>query len=290
LLGLLTVRNTSIGGWLMTVTKVSATEVPRLRGILDIVPLSIEQYDRMIAAGIIAEDDPVELSAGYLVGVDRGIGGGRPHPDSPPDEPVRGPLPLWPLSIDQYQRMIAAAILPEGAPIELLEGFLVAKDRGMGPGMAQGIPHRRTVRRVDRRLTKALPGELYIQVQAPVDLGPLTVAGRGSEPEPDVAVAEGPESRYDDHNPTAEELHLLVEVAASTLAQARNYKVTLYATANIRLYWIVNLVDRQLEVYSDPDPASGQYRSRQILREDQQVILQWEGLAPITFMVKEFLP
>src|SRR5437667_5014249 len=143
----------------MTVTKGSPTEVPRLRGILDIVRLSTEQYDRMIAAGIIAEDDPVELSDGYLVGLNHAVGAAGPHPDSPQNGPLRGLVPLWPLSIVQYQQMIAAAILPEGAQIELLEGFLVAKDRGMGPGMAQGIPHRRTVRRVNRRLTESLPGE-----------------------------------------------------------------------------------------------------------------------------------
>jgi Uma2 family endonuclease len=81
----------------------------------------------------------------------------------------------------------------------------------------------------------------------------------------DVAVAKGPEAYYDDHNPRPEELHLLVEVAASSLAEDRNYKSWLYATASIKLYWIVNLVDRQLEVYSDPDPVTGQYGSRQIL-------------------------
>jgi hypothetical protein len=275
----------------MTLTKVSRTEVPRLRGMLDIVPLSIEQYERMIAVGILAEDVPAEFSEGYLLALDQGMGPTRPHPDSPLDGPrLDERRPLWPLSIDQFQRMIAAGILPEGAPIELLEGFLVAKDRGMGPGMSQGIPHRRTVRRADRRLTQALPTELYIQVQSPVDLGPLTVGGRGSEPEPDVAVAQGPEARYNDHNPRPEELHLLVEVAVSSLAEDRNYKAWLYATAGIKLYWIVNLVDRQLEVYSDPDPATGRYRSREILAEDQQVILHWEGLAPVTIPVKDLLP
>jgi hypothetical protein len=275
----------------MTVTKVSRTEVPRLRGMLEIVPLSVEQYEQMIVAGILTEDDPVEFVEGYLVGLGEGMGPARPHPDSPLDGPRLGGRLLWPLSIDQYQQMIAAGILPDGdVTLEMLEGFIVAKDRGLGVGMPQGILHRRAVRRITQRLTAALPGGVYIQVQSPVDLGPATIGGRGSEPERDVAVAQGPEARYDDHNPRPDELHLLVEAAVSTLSEDRNYKAWLYASACIQLYWIVNLVDRQLEVYSDPDPTTGQYRSREILTEDQQVVLSWQGLAPITFAVKDFLP
>ena len=36
---------------------------------------------------------------------------------------------IVPLTIDQFHRMIAAAILPEGEPIELIDGLLVRKDR-----------------------------------------------------------------------------------------------------------------------------------------------------------------
>jgi hypothetical protein len=275
----------------MTVTKVSRTEVPRLRGMLEILPFSVEQYEQMIAAGILKEEDPVEFVQGYLVGLEQRAGPARPHPDSPQDGPQLGGRLLWPLSINQYQQMIAAGIILDGdLTLELLEGFLIAKDRGLGPGMAQEVPHRRAVRRVMQHLTAALPGRVYIQVQSPVDLGPIAIGGRGSEPEPDVAVAEGPETRYDDHHPRPDELHLLVEAADSSLSMDRNYKAWLYASAGIKLYWIVNLVDRQLEVYSDPDPATGQYRSREILTEDQQVVLNWEGLPPMTFAVKDFLP
>jgi Uma2 family endonuclease len=259
--------------------------------MLEILPFSADQYEQLIAAGILKEHDPVELVQGYLVGLDQGAGPARPQPDSPHDGPRLGGRLLWPLSIDQYQHMIAAGIVSDGdLSLELLEGFLVAKDRGLGPGKAQGIPHRRAVRRVTQRLNAALPGGVYIQVQSPVDLGPMTIGGRGSEPEPDVAVAQGPEARYDDHHPRPDELRLLVEAADSSLSVDRNYKAWLYASASIKLYWIVNLVDRQLEVYSDPDATTGQYRSRETLAEDQQVVLSWQGLPPITFAVKDFLP
>jgi Uma2 family endonuclease len=43
-----------------------------------------------------------------------------------------------------------------------------------------------------------------------------------------------------------------LEVSDSTLRYDRGRKSSLYARAGIRDYWIVNLVDRQVEVYRDP--------------------------------------
>ena len=97
----------------MTLTKVTRTEVPRLWGQLEVVPLSINQYERMIETGILGEDDPIELLEGYMVGMDKGLGQARPEPCLKPEKPPRyaGQLELWPLSIDQYERMIAEGIL-----------------------------------------------------------------------------------------------------------------------------------------------------------------------------------
>jgi Uma2 family endonuclease len=45
-----------------------------------------------------------------------------------------------------------------------------------------------------------------------------------------------------------------VEVAESSLAFDRRVKGSVYARAGIPDYWIVNLLDRVLEVYRDPAP------------------------------------
>jgi len=50
-----------------------------LGGRLEILPLSVEQYDRMIEAGILPEDTTVELLDGILVRKDRGDEGGDPR-------------------------------------------------------------------------------------------------------------------------------------------------------------------------------------------------------------------
>jgi Uma2 family endonuclease len=260
--------------------------------MVEIMPLSIDQYHRMIDAGILENGTPVELLEGYLIGKDRGLGQERPQPCRMLADPPRlaGLMEVWPLSIEQYERMNAMGIFDEDDPIELLDGYLVAIDRGRGPGMPPGPKHALGTDRVHRHLTRTLPEPWLIRGQNPIRLGPPTVAGAGSEPQPDVSVVRGPESLYEQRFPGPEDLRLVVEVADSSLPTDRSIKGERYAAANIPLYWIVNLVDRQLEVYSDPDPAVGRYRSQQMLSENEQVVLSWEGLAPVTFQVRDFLP
>lgn len=211
-------------------------------------------------------------------------------PSPPPHAPrLPGGGIVWPLTLDQYHRMIAAGILGEDDPVELIDGYLVAKDRGRGPGMGHGPQHAWGVGRAGELLSRTLIG-LVIRCQLPITLPPPGPAPGGSEPEPDIVVADGPEHRYVDHHPGPGEIRLVTEVADSSLAFDRRQKAPLYAAANIPLYWIINLTDRQLEVYSAPDPAAAQYRSRQVLTEDQQAVLSWPGLAPVTFPVRDFLP
>jgi Uma2 family endonuclease len=275
----------------MTVTKVTRSAVPRVRGLGEIAPLSLEQYHRMIETGILDEDDPVELHNGYIVSLNKGMGYDWPAAAVPLDVPrLYGDALLWPLSLDQYHRMIAAGILGEDDPIELLDGYLVLKDQGRGPGMGHGPGHATAVSQVHDVLRGALGNSWVVRSQLPISLGTNQTTGTGKEPEPDAAVAQGPRQRYTHHHPGPQDLRLVAEVADSSLVNDRRLKGPLYASAGIALYWIVNLVDRCLEVYSDPDPATGQYRSQQTLAEDQQVVLSWPGLAPVTFAVKDFLP
>jgi Uma2 family endonuclease len=72
-----------------------------------------------------------------------------------------------------------------------------------------------------------------------------------SEPEPDVAVAQGGVRQVAKHPSTA---LLIVEVSDTTLLYDRGDKASLYARAGITDYWIVNLVDRQVEVLRNPTP------------------------------------
>jgi Uma2 family endonuclease len=93
------------------------------------------------------------------------------------------------------------------------------------------------------------PGH-WVRVQMTLDLTPL------SSPDPDLAVVPGSPRGSGANNPTM--ALLVVEVSDSMLGYDRRHKGSLYARAGIADYWIVNLVDRQLEVYRNPVPDASQ--------------------------------
>lgn len=154
--------------------------------------------------------------------------------------------------------------------------------------MPHGKQHAGSVRRLNQVFVTTLASEWVVQCQLPVALDTPDNPG-GSAPEPDLAVAVGPNSRYCDHHPGPKEIRLVVEVADSTLGYDRSVKGRLYARAGIGIYWIVNLNDRQLEVYTRPNSLAERYRSRSVLAEKDQITLRWAKLAPVTFTVRDFL-
>ncbi len=83
------------------------------------------------------------------------------------------------------------------------------------------------------------------------DQRPIYLSG-DNVPEPDAAVVKGPIRRYLKHHPYPADIALLVEVSESTLDQDRGIKLEMYARDRIPEYWIVNLVDRVVEVYTQP--------------------------------------
>jgi Uma2 family endonuclease len=196
-----------------------------------------------------------------------------PGTPAPPPEPVRR------FTVDEYHRMIHLGILKEDDPVELLEGWIVAK-------MPRNPPHDVAVALTQAALSAALP-------QAWICRGQSAVTTIDSEPEPDIAVVRGPIRRYVTNHPGPADLGLVVEVADSTLARDRTLKARLYARAIIPIYWIVNIPDRQIEVYSDPigaAAAESHYRQRQDFDVTGAVPLVLDGRAIATIPVRDLLP
>jgi Uma2 family endonuclease len=141
----------------------------------------------------------------------------------------------------EYDKLIETGILGPGDKIELLGGQLCVSE-------PQNSPHARAISLGLEAIRQALAPGWHVRVQMPIALDDE------SEPEPDLAVVAGGPRDYADHPPRPA---LVVEVADSSLALDREHKGSLYARARLPEYWIVNLVDRVLEVYRESQPDAG---------------------------------
>ena len=161
----------------------------------------------------------------------------------------------------EYDRLIDVGIFRTGEHLELLGGQLVVSE-------PQGTLHATAVGLVEDTLRACFGPGWVVRVQMPIALDDE------SEPEPDVAVVPGTRWDYEAAHPSRPAL--LVEVAESSLAADRGTKAALYARAGIADYWILNLVDRVLEVCRDPltaaaQPSGWRYRDVAVLRPDASI-------------------
>jgi Uma2 family endonuclease len=157
----------------------------------------------------------------------------------------------------EYDRLIEAGIFRPGERVELLGGDLMVSE-------PQGSAHFTAIGLVEDALRAALGRAWLVRAQGPIALTD------DSEPEPDVAVTRGTRRDYSRAHPSRPAL--VVEVAETSLALDREHKGSLYARAGVADYWILNLVDRVLEVYRGPMEDSAarfgwRYGSTEVRRE-----------------------
>lgn len=172
----------------------------------------------------------------------------------------------------EYQRMAESGLFLTER-VELLDGVIVT----MSP---QKSRHAGTVHRLLAVLSRVLARGAYIRVQAPVILTDW------SEPEPDIVVCTADPDDYTKEHPCAPQVHLIIEVADASLQFDRTEKAHAYAASNIREYWIVNLVDRCVEIFSAPDAANGRYTNQRTAKTGGTLSLP-DGQ---TITISEILP
>lgn len=141
----------------------------------------------------------------------------------------------------EYERLVCLGAFGPEDHIELVAGNLLV----LPP---QDSPHMTAIGLAEDALRAAFGSGWHVRGQGPIALDDE------SEPEPDLAVVSGSRRDYAAAHPT--QPVLLVEVADSSLSFDRRRKGSLYARARVPEYWIVNLIDRVLEVYRDPQPAA----------------------------------
>jgi Uma2 family endonuclease len=180
-------------------------------------------------------------------------------PAAMPEEPV------IPLTVEGYHALIKAGYFLDGDPYELLEGFVV-------PKMTKGARHESARRRLRRLLEKLISAEYIVDEQ-----GSMTTSD--SEPEPDVFVIRGNLDDFADRHAGPEEVALVAEIADSTLTRDRGTKRRIYARAKMPVYWVVNVRDRIVEVFTDPSgpAARPKYRTDEEFHEGDEVPVMIDG-------------
>lgn len=185
-----------------------------------------------------------------------------------PDPSSIPPECLYHLSVEQYHQMADAGVITTDDRVELIEGILVKK-RTIYPLHALVVDCL-----VDAFSALAIPGWIY-RAQEPITLAT-------SEPEPDGALVRGRRSDYREEHPSPRNLGVVIEVAESSLDQDRGIKKRMYASAGIPEYWIVNLIDKTVELYQTP--AGNDYQSRRVfsMREKVPVVLDGKAVGEIS--------
>jgi Uma2 family endonuclease len=181
-------------------------------------------------------------------------------------------------SVARYQRMIETGILTSEDKVELLENYVVLK-------MPRNPPHDSTFQRMLRPLLRVLPAAWDVRIQSAIAL-------TDSQPEPDYTVVRGGAADYEKRHPVSADVGLAIEVGDSSLLRDQRDKTRIYARGNIPIYWIVNLVDRRVEVYTQPsgptaDPAYGSFR---IYQSGDSIPLVLDGNPVGTIPVSDLLP
>src|SRR5450432_4146760 len=145
---------------------------------------------------------------------------------------------IRPLRRVEYDQLVALGAFQDER-IELLDGALIQ----MSP---IGPPHNSAVQKLTELLILALRERASVRCQMSLAAGDL------SEPEPDLAIV--PRAEYDTEHPA--DAHVIIEVAESSLATDRGRKLRLYASCGVPEYWVVDLSDRRIEVYTGPSAST----------------------------------
>jgi Uma2 family endonuclease len=197
-------------------------------------------------------------------------------PTQPMVSPPPSLAPLTPrlITVDEYERIIASGSLNEPKKVELIDGYMVTK-------MGKSAEHGFSTKEVLKALERLLPSGWTARKEEPVRIPTY------DEPEPDITIVRGSDANYRHRMPEAADVGLLVEVSRTNVSADRQ-QGNIYGRAGIPVYWIVNLVDRQVEVYTAPGPTG--YSSRTDFPSGQQVPVVIDGLPAGQIDVDDILP
>jgi Uma2 family endonuclease len=178
------------------------------------------------------------------------------------------------MNVYEYERIVAAGVLDDER-VELVDGYVVRR-------MPNNPPHSWSTRKILNQRAGFVPPRWTWR------LGQAVRIPEYNESEPDIAIVRGTDDDYKHRFPEPADVALLVEVSEFAPDREHDEKITAYAQAGISEYWIVNLVEGQVEVYAGPTPVG--YRSRQVFKAGQNVPVIIDGHEVGRIHVADILP
>ena len=138
-------------------------------------------------------------------------------------------------TVKDYHRMAEIKIFDPKDRVELLDGVVFEMS-------AIGARHGSCVDRLAQSFFSAVHGRAIVRVQGPIQLGEF------SEPQPDLAILRFRSDFYADHHPMPPDIHLVIEVADTSLRQDLARKGPLYVAGGVPEVWVVDLTDSVIHV------------------------------------------
>jgi Uma2 family endonuclease len=185
------------------------------------------------------------------------------------------PSPLYRMSLEQYEAMVDSGVFTGRERVHLINGYLVAK-------MTQNDPHATADELCGQALARVIPPGWHIRSAKPV-----RIPSQSSKPEPDRCVVRGRIRDYSQRSPEPGDVALVVEVSDSSLDEDRK-QAGIYGRTGIPVYWIIDLIDGQVEVYSNPSPSG--YRSMDVLMPGHVIPVVIDGVEVGQIPVADVLP
>ncbi len=235
---------------------------------------TVDEYHRLDELEIFHPDEKCELLYGWIT---------EKNPPSPAWK-VEGnwadveiwPYPIRKFTVEEYELLISAGFFDGQHGQELIEGWIT-------PKMPIDPRHTFGVLALTYLLMARLPRGWIVRPQQPI-------RGAISLPEPDLSIVEGELTDFLAGHPLPAQAEVLIEVSNTSLAFDRDSKLKSYARMKIAQYWVVNLIDMRVEVYTLPRGGkSPTYKSRLDYVNGEEIPLVLAGKSVGSLPVSEFL-
>ena len=146
------------------------------------------------------------------------------------------------ITVADFQKMEQVGILKPTARVELIEGVIV----DMSP---IGPAHNGIVDHLSQLLHRAVVDRGIVRTQGSI------ILNENNEPEPDITILKPKSDFYIKELPTPEDIFLVIEIADVSLKEDRGLKIPLYAKHNIPEVWLIDIVNKSVEIYLEPSPS-----------------------------------